>query len=267
MNEFLDFTIRISKKAGSLLMNYYNSGDISIKYKKDNSIVSLADIESEKLIKSEIKKKFPDHAIIGEEEGIVEGNSEYTWIIDPLDGTTNFSIHYPFFCVSIALFKNQSPIIGVIYFPPQDELFYAKRGYGAFLNNAELKVSNENSIEKSIIAFSNSRDVDKIRLISDIHLKFRLLRQKLRHFGSAALELSYLASGRISAFLSVGTNIWDVAAGVLLVQEAGGKVTDLSGQDYDFYDPNKILIASNGKIHIKLLNLLNKFILDRKSQL
>ena len=258
MNEYLNFTFKIARNAGKLLMDYYNSNeDLNIHYKKDSSIVSLADIESEKLIRNAIKEKFPEHSILGEEKGFTEGKSEYIWYIDPLDGTTNYSIHYPFFCISIALCKKTDPLLSVVYFPPQNELFYAVKNKGAFLNNKKLKVSPERSLKNAIIAFSNSRDEGQIRQIAKIFLKFKLLKQKLRHFGSAALEMCYVASGRISAFFSLGTNIWDVAAGMLLVKEAGGIITNLKG-DNILLDRNiNNIIASNGLIHKNLLNLLN----------
>lgn len=261
MDEFLDFSINIAKKAGKLLMDYYNSqDDLNISYKEDNSILTKADVESEKLIVDAIKKEFPSHSILAEEGDKLDMDSEYTWCIDPLDGTTNFSIHYPFFCVSIALFKQIKPIIGVIYFPSQDELFYAKKGGGSYLNDRPIKVSSESAFNRAIVAFSNSRREQDIKLISKIFLELRLLKQKLRHFGSAALELAYTACGRISGFLSIGTNMWDIAAGMILIKEAGGKITTLSGKQYTLEDEGKLFVASNGIIHENILNLLNKLI-------
>jgi myo-inositol-1(or 4)-monophosphatase len=261
LDEFLEFAINIGRKAGKLLMDFYNSReDLNISYKEDNSILTRADIASEKLIVEAIKKKFPSHSILAEEGDKLDMDSEYTWCIDPLDGTTNFSIHYPFFCVSIALFKKSEPIIGVIYFPSQDELYHAKKGGGSYLNERLIKVSSESAFNRAIVAFSNSRREQDIKLISKIFLELRLLKQKLRHFGSAALELAYTACGRISGFLSIGTNIWDIAAGMILIKEAGGKITTLSGKEYTLEDEGKIIIATNELIHENLLVFLNKII-------
>ena len=258
MNEYLEFAIKIAKKSGKKVMEYYNSSkNLNYEYKDDNSIVSLADIESERLINDSIKKHYPDHSIIGEETGASIQESDYTWCVDPLDGSTNFSIHYPFFSISIALLYKNRPIVGVVYFPPQDELYYASENGGAFLNDKKINVSKEDALSRAIIAFSNSREESDLRLISQLFLEFRLLKQKLRHFGSAALELCYVAAGRIEAFIGLGVNIWDVAAGILLIKEAGGKITDFKGDKFILDRKNKTLLASNNRIHNNLLNFIN----------
>ncbi|MBD3229572.1 MAG: inositol monophosphatase [Candidatus Lokiarchaeota archaeon] len=262
MDEFLDFSKKIAKEAGNIVMKYYNSHeDLNIDYKKDNSIVTKADIESEKFIRNSILKKYPDHTIIAEEEGLTEGNEEFIWCVDPLDGTTNFSIHYPFFCISIALYKKKEPIVGVIYFPSQDELYYCKKGSGSFLNRKKIHVSSQKSLKNAIIAFSSNKTIKTAKNISNLFLEFKMKQsQKLRHFGSAALELSYVASGRISGFLSLGTKIWDISAGMLLIREAKGKVTKLNGNDYTFEDRDEILIGSNRLIHEDILKIVNDVI-------
>lgn len=261
MEEFLEFSKTIAKQAGNLVMKYYNSENFNVNYKKDNSIVTIADTESEKLIRNSILEKYPDHTIIAEEGGLTEGNQEFIWCVDPLDGTTNFSIHYPFFCISIALYKKKKPIIGVVYFPTQDELYYATKNNGAFLNGKKIIVSSQKSLKNAIIAFSSNKTKRTAKNISRLFLEFKMKQsQRLRHFGSAALELCYVASGRISGFLSLGAKIWDISAGMLLIREAKGRVTKLNGNDYTFDDKDKTLIGSNGLIHDDILNIVNDII-------
>lgn len=249
----LKVAVRAARQAGKILMKYY--GKTERHYKEGTSIVTKADREAEELIRSIIKNKFPDHSILGEEFGSEKRDSDYTWIIDPLDGTTNYSAHFPFFCVSIALTKNSEPILGVVYYPHTKEMFHAELGKGAFLNSKKISVSSSENIPRSVIGFClTGKGLEDVERITKIFRKLKNVTNNVRQFGASALELAYVANGRIDAFLVVNAKSWDVAAGMLLVSEAGGKITDLSGKYFNLesYD----LLASNGRIHDEILETI-----------
>lgn len=258
-DEFLTTAKRAAKKAGKLIMKYYGT-KVKKTLKADKSIVTNADLEAEKVIMEIIGNKYPHHAILSEEYGYKgKKDSEYLWCVDPLDGTTNFSMRNPFFNVSIALLKNKSPILGVVYYPPQDEIFYAELGKGAFLNNNSnrIKVSIKDSMKASILTFCNSRDIEARKKVGKIYSELKLTNNYVRQIGSAALELCMVASGRVESFFMIGVRAWDVAAGWMMVKEAGGKVTDFEGKTFTFDSEN--LLATNGKIHDELLLILKKY--------
>lgn len=248
--------LEVAKKAaiegGRVVMEYY--GKVSLTYKKDRSITTEADLASEKKIKKIIEAEFPTHSLLGEEFGLEERHSEYKWIIDPLDGTTNYWIRNPFFGVSIALTVKDEPIIGVVYYPIMDELFYAQKGEGAYLNNSQISVSETSKIADSVLTYCHGRDEKSIKEIIRIFGKLKLISNKTRHLGAAALELCYVACGRTDAFYVVGLNSWDVAAGITIVRESGGVVSDFEGRP--FRNKTKNLLTSNGKIHQQLIELI-----------
>lgn len=229
-------------------------------------LVTDVDKGAEAMIRKLILTHFPDHEILGE-EGVAPGaaasvealsqasRSEYLWIVDPVDGTTNFVHGFPYFCVSIALAYKGEVIIGVIYDPIRDELFVAEKGKGAYIHGRKSEVSDEGSLEDSILAVGFNPDRNyalpvNMKGITALSGEVR----SLRAVGSAALHLAYVATGRISGYYEVGLNAWDVAAGVLLVTESGGKVTDTVGSSYHLGVRN--LVATNGKIHDELLETL-----------
>ncbi len=256
--KFVSVAKDAAKKAGKLIMKYYGSKIIK-NYKEDKSIVTDADLESEKIILDLIKKEFPDHAILSEESGYrgLE-DAEYLWCVDPLDGTTNFSMRNPFFNVSIALLRNKNPIMGVVYYPPQDEIFHAELGRGAYLNGKPIKVSTRDSMKASILTFCNSRDQEARIRVGKIYAELKLTNNYVRQIGSAALELCMVASGRVESFFMIGVRAWDVAAGWMMVKEAGGKTTDFDGNPFTIDSKN--LLATNGtKIHEDLLEVIKKF--------
>ncbi len=252
MNE-LESAINAAKDAGELLMDYF--GKVRPEYKKDTSIVTKADIMAEEKIKSILQKEFPDYGFIGEESGQDETESEYIWTVDPLDGTTNYTMQNPLFDVSIALTFKGEPILGVVYYPFRDELFYAEKGRGAFLNDVKVSVS-ETDFDRSILTFCNNRDMESIKRMTRIFSNIKPINNKLRQLGAGGLELAFVASGRTGAFFVVGANPWDVSAGDVLVREAGGAVTDFDGDPYNIN--SKDFLASNGKIHDKLLELIQE---------
>jgi len=249
----LEIAIEAATEAGEMLSRKY--GKSKVRYKADRSIVTEADLESERRIRSILRANFPGDSFLGEEMGLRRGSSGRTWVIDPLDGSTNYSIHNPFFSVSIALIVSNEPVLGVVFYPCQEELFYAERGLGARLDGRRIRVSSSTSIGSSTITFCHGRDPASIRKVSEIFGKLKRVTNRVRQLGAASLELCFTACGRVDAFLMVGVKSWDVAAGTLVVEEAGGKVTDLSGKR--FLDTSTTLLASNGRIHSRLLKLLS----------
>lgn len=250
--EELEVAIEAVKKAGEIVRKYY--GKVNASRKSDRSLTTKADTESENTIKRILQKRFPDHSIFGEETGKSGKESDYLWVVDPLDGTTNYAFQNPFFDVSLGLVHKSKPIIGVVFYPPQNELFYAEKSKGAYLNDARITVSNERSFDDSVIAFCHGRDQQSVtRMISAFsHLK--PVNNKVRQLGAAALELCYVACGRIDAFFMVGMHPWDVAGGTMILKEAGGKVTDFSGRDFDMRSHD--VLGSSPRIYQKLLDIL-----------
>lgn len=244
--------IEAAKAGGEILLKYY--GKTHVKYKKDYSFVTEADLLSEKKIKSILKKNFPDYSFLGEESGLEEKNSEYVWVIDPLDGTTNYSVMNPFFNVSVALAKEDKPIVGVVYAPIQKELFFAERGCGAYLNNRKISVSEKKDLKTSFIGFCHANDRETTERLIEVFPRLKYATDHVRQVGAGELELSYVAAGRIDAFMMFKQNPWDTASGSLLVEEAGGKVTDFEGRPFNL--KSRDLIASNRLLHKKILRLL-----------
>lgn len=242
----------VAKKAGKILMKYF--GKVGYEIKKDNSRVTKADLESEKLILKTIRKNFPEHTIYSEEAGIDQKKSDYMWVIDPLDGTTNFSLGNPFFNVSIGFVKKDEPILGVIYYPILKELYYAVKGEGAYTNGKKINVSNKKDIKKIILGYCHSRGEEPVKRIIKIFDKIKPKCPYFRKFGSAALELAYVGIGRIDGFLMVNMNPYDVAAGAVIAKEAGAKVTDLKGKSFTL--KSKDIFAANKSIHEQILKIL-----------
>jgi len=258
MKEFRKLAIRAAKEAGDILRE--NLGKIKrIDYKSRVSLVTDIDRLAEERILSIIREKYPSHDILTEERRIEEKGSQYKWIIDPLDGTTNYVHEYPRYCVSVALEKDGEVILGVVYDPVPDELFLAEKGKGATLNGRKISVSKIDELDKSLLATGFPYDR---RERADGYLKlyreFMLNSQGVRRDGSAALNLCYTANGRFDGFWEEQLAPWDVAAGSLIVTEAGGEVTDFKGDRIDIYE--KEILASNGKIHKEMQEILGKVI-------
>lgn len=253
MSHELEVAIKAARLAGETL-EYYFETLIEKEEKEDKSIVTKADLEADKIILKEIKENFPDHNILSEETGLVDNGSDYVWVIDPLDGTTNFSRGLPVFATSLALFKSEEPVLSVVYNPITNSFYQAEVGKGAFLNGEKIQVSDVETLPKSIVTLGRARgDADKETTL-DIFNKLYLKLSSQRILGSSALELSWVASGRLEGFISIGLKKWDVAGGLLLVSEAGGKITNFAGDSITDTDTN--FVASNGKIHEELLEAL-----------
>lgn len=240
--------------AGELLMSKY--GKVEPKFKQDRSYVTEADVEAEQIIKSILTDEFSDYSFLGEESGLDDKNSDCMWVVDPLDGTTNYTIQNPFFGVGIGLVKGDAPEVGVFYFPPADELFYAQTGKGAYLNNTPITVSKKEKLEDSVVTFCNLRNQDAIREMAEVFLKVKLITNKFRQFGAGGLELSFVASGRTEAFMMPNANSWDIVAGAVIIKEAGGQVTDFKGNPYNLN--SKDVLATNGRVHGRLLDIVKK---------
>lgn len=240
---YLDFTKKLAKETAKILINMQKSARI-VNDKGKGDFALDADIASEKHIIQSIKKKFPSHSILTEETGNMRGNSNYLWIIDPLEGTLNYANKLPFWAINIGLFKNGKPYIGVVFAPILGELFAAEKGKGATLNGKKIKVNHETNPLKTLHALSNVRT----QIMLSPHV--------LRDIGCCGLEMSYLACGRFGSRIKLhGSDPYGYGAPSIILLEAGGKITDSNGKQWTLYSDGAI--ASNGKIHHKILKLVN----------
>ncbi|MFC1632960.1 inositol monophosphatase family protein [Patescibacteria group bacterium] len=254
----LPHIIDLVRETGQVLLRSYNGSNVKSWEKKSmHEIVTEADMKAEKMIISSLQKKYPEIGILSEEAGKVDfHDEELFWVIDPLDGTTNYAMHNPLWAVSLALIKNKKPILAVTYSPILDEMYYAVEGQGAYLNEQRIYVSKIDKLEDSIMTHCYGYNQKYLERITKTEEYFRPIVRTTRQFGSAALELAYVAAGRAEAYLIQGTNSWDLAPGALLVREAGGIVTDQKGIKWTT-DEHSIL-AANSKIHSKYLDELSK---------
>ena len=253
----LSFAIDTARAAGHLLLEKY--GRITAITKKgDYNLVTEADLASEALIIERIKSHYPRHTILAEESGdtiVVDGDRQWKWIIDPLDGTTNFAHGYPCFCVTLALEHEGEIVIGVTYDPTRNELFTAEKGQGASLNFKPVHVSSTPKMSESLLVTGFPYDFKDRNDFARHLTAFLLGARGVRRDGSAAIDMAYVACGRFDGFWEEGLNPWDVAAGVLMVNEAGGKVTNYDGTPLSIYKPP--ICASNGAIHAEMLAVLS----------
>jgi myo-inositol-1(or 4)-monophosphatase len=255
MSELLDFTIDITKRAGKILKDGFGT-NFKIDNKEGiNNLVTEYDKKAEDFIIGEIRSKYPDHAILAEESGASNETHSYRWIIDPLDGTVNFANNLPVFSVSIALEKDGEVILGCVYQPVLDEVFYAEKDKGAFMNEKKINVSTKDDIKSAFLVTGFPYNIiENPRGAIDHFVKIIGAGIPVRRLGSAALDLSYVACGRFDAFWEVFLHPWDVAAGMIILKEAGGKITNYDGSDYTF--EGETVIASNGLIHQDIIELL-----------
>lgn len=236
-------------EAGKILLRYFRSPEIKkIDWRKIST--TKADLLAEETIISLIKKNYPTHHILSEEIGKIDGFSSYTWIIDPLDGTHNFMRGNPYFAISIALVHHEQTELGVIYLPFLDELYWAVKGEGAFLGRERLHVSSVRKLKEGYILACKGSEPDCQRF-SKAFYRLAPYVKRLSTLGSAAIECIYVASGRADGYLTFKINPWDVGAGILLIEEAGGKVSDFQGKKWPLQQSD--FVASNGKIHSALL--------------
>lgn len=252
----LNFAIETARDAGQILLEKFGR-KIKITKKGDINLVTEADLASEEVIIERIKSYYPKHSILAEEAGnavVIGGENTWKWIIDPLDGTTNYAHGYPCFCVTIALEHDGEIVLGVTYDPTRNELFAAERGRGASLNNKPIRVSQTEDIGDALICTGFPYDF-KDRVDFARHLTNMLLRSRgVRRDGSAAIDMAYVACGRYDGFWEEGLHAWDVAAGVLMIEEAGGHVSYYDGSPFSVYKPP--ICASNGLLHSQMLDVL-----------
>lgn len=252
--EFLKTAKAAALKAGGVLRENIN-GSRSISYKGEINLVTEMDKKSEQVIVETILSSFPGHGILAEEEARVENGSGFRWIIDPLDGTTNYAHGYPCFSVSIALEAAGDVILGVVYDPMRNELFSAVKGGGAYLNKRRITVSRTGRLIQCLLAtgFPYDRATSNENNL-DYFAAFLMASQEVRRDGSAALDLCSVAAGRFDGFWELKLQPWDVAAGSLIVSEAGGMVTNIAGGVFDIHDGG--IVASNGLIHDRMIETL-----------
>jgi len=250
----------MAREAGALLLKYFHE-HVKVEYKGDVDLVTVADRESEALILERIRKHFPTHDVMGEEGTRIETGSDYKWYVDPLDGTTNFAHGYPVFCVSLAVEHCGKRVAGVVYDPTRDEMFTAELDGGARLNDKAINVSSISNLGECLIATGfPSQKRHKNPNIYFYH-QLTLKTHGVRRAGSAALDLCNVASGRFDGFWEFNLNPWDTAAGVLIVEEAGGKVTGFSGDEFEI--ASRETLASNGLVHDALLHEFEEILAGR----
>jgi len=268
-----DFAIEIVKKAGRLILKK-SKKTFKVKEKTHNDFVTEIDVATENLITKEIRSAYPDHGILAEEKSFQKKiaaadylQNPYIWIIDPIDGTNNFRRGIPFYCVSIALFETKSLeksknfkylegelVLGVIYAPEFNKIYYAEKGKGAYLNGKKITVSSATKLERSLMSTGFHGKFKKINI--PYFEQIMLNSQGIRRNGSAALDLCHVAEGKFEGYWEFGLKPWDIAAGALIVKEAGGRVTDIYGNMLDLFGQN--ILATNGKIHKEVVEKMKK---------
>jgi myo-inositol-1(or 4)-monophosphatase len=251
----LNFAQQTAREAGRILLDKFGK-KINVFKKGDINLVTEADLASEKFIIDQISTYYPKHSILAEESGVavVDGESKWKWIIDPLDGTTNFAHGYPCFCVTIAVEFEGNIVVGVTFDPTRDEMFAAEKGSGAFLNNKQIHTSATETLGDSLICTGFPYDVAERDNFARHFTDFVMQARGIRRDGSAAIDMAYVACGRFDGFWEEGLNTWDVAAGKLLIEEAGGRVSYYDDTDFSIYKPP--ICASNGLIHQQMLSIL-----------
>ena len=256
----LNFAINVARDAGGVLVDKLGRA-LQVSNKGAIDLVTEADLASEKLIIERIRSHYPRHAILAEESGASENNSgnlsaEWKWIIDPLDGTTNYAHGYPCFCVSIGVERDGKLELGVVYDPMRNEMFTAERGQGATLNERPMRVSAVAELSRAMLCTGFPYNVRERPDFAREFSNFTMQAQAVRRDGSAALDLAYVACGRFDGFWEDGLKPWDIAAGVLLIEEAGGSVTDFQGALLDIYSPR--VLASNGLVHHSMMKVIQR---------
>ncbi len=249
----LDFVIYLAKKAGGYLKQNIGT-DLQVEFKSRINPVTRVDKGSQDIIFGEIEREFPNHSVIAEEGLTKETGAGFTWFVDPLDGTVNYVHSIPIFCVSIAVYKDKNPYIGVCYNPVSEELYYSERGKGAYRSGKRIFVSETSRLIDALVVtgfpYSGEHAGDIISRFSRILGEV----QGIRRLGSAALDLCYVAAGSFDGFWEIGLYPWDVAAGAAIVLEAGGKITGIDGKPFDVYCRD--ILASNSMIHKYLRKIM-----------
>ena len=252
MTRELEVAIAAAEAAGEVLRNGFGQHQ-EIKFKGEVDLVTKADENAEQAIKQVLQKTFPNYGMLAEEGGELKGEGNVRWIVDPLDGTTNFAHGLPLFCTSIALERDGEVVLGVVYDPMANETYTAERGDGATLNGEPIVVSDTDDPIRALLATGFPYDRDEVPAALELFGRFAVHTQGMRRLGSAALDLCYVAAGRLDGYYERGVKTWDIAAGTLILREAGGKVTNYSGHELDLELGE--VVASNGLLHADLLRV------------
>ena len=253
----LNFAIETAREAGQILLEKFGR-KINVSLKGNINLVTEADLASEKHVIEKIRSHYPKHAILAEESGesiaVVDGDKRWKWIIDPLDGTTNYAHGYPCFCVTLALECDGEIVVGVTFDPTRDEVFAAEKGRGATLNNKKIQVSATEKLGDALLVTGFPYDAAQREEFARHFVEFVYKSRGIRRDGSAAIDMAYVACGRFDGFWEEGLNPWDVAAGVLFIEEAGGRVSYYDDSPFSIYRPP--ICASNNLIHNEMLEIL-----------
>jgi myo-inositol-1(or 4)-monophosphatase len=252
---YLETCTEIAREAGALLANYFERR-VRFELKGDFDLVTEADRASEKLIVERLRAHFPAHGIVAEEGGGHDSPSEYRWFVDPLVGTTNFAHGFPMWCVTMAVARGPELVAGCVFDPVRNEMFTAERGSGAYLNHRRIRVSQAAKIEEALVATGFPSRKRHLNVNVHFYYQMAMWSHGVRRAGSAALDLSYVASGRLDVFWEFGLNPWDMAAGALLVEEAGGAASDMHGGKLEIGGPH--LLTDNGRLHAQVLEMFGE---------
>jgi myo-inositol-1(or 4)-monophosphatase len=256
MEPTIDFITNLSKEAGEILRKGFGQAH-QVRHKGRIDVVTEVDHQSEDFIVNRIRSAFSDHSIITEESGFLDGQNENRWFIDPIDGTSNYAKGFPFFCVSIAYAHHGKMRLAAVYDPIRDESFTAERGKGAYLNSERIHVNATDELIDSMLITGFPYDMEREDNNIDHFITMLKHVQTIRRLGSAVLDQVYVAAGRLDGYWEIGVSAWDIAAGTLIVEEAGGLVTTLKG-DPDYMKPPYDVLAANPTLHAKILPLLNQ---------
>jgi len=256
--EYVDFAAEVARAAGDIL-NYYATRDKKVEHKGRANLVTVADRESEALIIREIHSRYPNHTILAEESGLVDASSQASdtarWVIDPLDGTTNYAHQFPMFSVSVGFEQDGKMLCGAVYDPVRDEMFTGSRGKGAFLNGEPILVSDVSRLSQGLLLTGFPYDFrEKVERALNLFRSMLVASQAVRRAGSAALDLCYIACGRSDGFWELELSPWDTAAGLVIVEEAGGRVSDFDGGPFSIYA--REILSSNGSIHAEMMSAI-----------
>jgi myo-inositol-1(or 4)-monophosphatase len=255
MTSELEAALSAARRAGEVLRAAFGT-EHSITYKGEVDLLTEIDEQAERLIREELLGTFPTYGMLAEEGGELSGEEDVRWIVDPLDGTTNYAHQLPIFCVSIALERSGEVVLGVVHDPMGEETFVAERGRGATLNGGPIKVSDTDELIRALIATGFPYDRAEMPEALELFGRFAATTQGMRRLGSAALDLSYVASGRIDGYYERGIWPWDLAAGSVIVEEAGGNLTNYRGDVLDL--DGREIVASNGRLHPSIMRLMEE---------
>jgi len=255
MPGYLEAAAEIAREAGALLANYFERR-VGFELKGEFDLVTDADRASEKLVVERLRSRFPAHGIVAEEGGGHESSSDFRWYVDPLDGTTNFAHGFPLFNVTLALEQAGEMVAGVVYDPIRQEMFTAEHGSGATLNNRRIHVSSVSRLDSALMCTGFPSRRRHLSVNVHFYHQLAMATHGVRRTGSAAIDLAWVACGRLDGFWEFGLNPWDMAAGRLLVAEAGGCVSDMRGHRHQFSAPH--LLADNGHLHAQILEIFGE---------